>query len=142
MMVYEGRKTDLSGFVKSNHQGHLCHRRQHHSHREREKMEQEHREEWNEQFPYDRDRRSHDCKTREVGKIGMSNTHNSVMDVTNQGKSPVKGLAMQDWRTIKSVEKEERQIHCYDDITRKELPRSAGRTKRLKWSRCRSYHVS
>ena len=78
-MVHEGRKTDLSGFVKSNHQGHLCHRRQHHSHRERERerMEQEHREEWNKQFPYDRDRRSPDCRIREVGTIGMSNTPNS-----------------------------------------------------------------
>ena len=40
----------------------------------------------------------------------MSNTLNSVMDVAEQGTSPVKVLAMQDWRTIASVEKEERFI--------------------------------
>ena len=40
-------------------------------------MEQEHLEEWNKQFPHDR------AKIWEVGKIGMSNTQNSVMDVTN-----------------------------------------------------------
>ena len=103
------------------------------------------------------------------GKLGnWDEQHPEQRDGPSKiGKFLVMELAMQDWRTIASVLKKERQIHGYDDITRKELPWSAGRpareqelyylrnfgvyqlvsertaiTQRSKWSRCRSYHVS